>query len=164
MREVLAAGCRVTRKRCRPATPQESKVLEELAAQLKRELPCGHKLGDLVAAPGTITSCGACALEDRGPALDPAEARLLARVRRACMETEAFDSAALRGEIPLVLRPSSPAEAGEEGDASIAWAIEVPTFGGTTFGRTPRAAFRRALKAIADTADERRERAKGEGS
>lgn len=155
----------MARKRCRPATPQESKVLEELSAQLKRELPCGHTLGDLVAAPGCVTSCGACRREGRGPALDPAEAELLSNVRAACAaESNAHrDSDYLeRGELMFTLRPVTQAEYDATRDEwpdgePCLWKIELPTRGMGFFGATPRKAFRRALEGIAQDWTERAE-------
>lgn len=42
-----------------------SKAIAEMHEHFGRELPCGHKVADLISAPNTVTKCGACILEQR---------------------------------------------------------------------------------------------------
>ena len=46
--------------RARRAEKKAAAVVADFAKSLGGALPCGHTVGDLTWAPGTITSCGAC--------------------------------------------------------------------------------------------------------
>ena len=47
----------------RPINARVERMMKEFGERLRNPIPCGHTLGDLIGAPGTVTKCGACLAE-----------------------------------------------------------------------------------------------------
>lgn len=58
-------GAGVEQVVCGNADPEVAAAVTELVASLQNPLGCGHKVADLISAPGTVTRCGHCILEKR---------------------------------------------------------------------------------------------------
>lgn len=58
-------GAGVEQVACGNADPEVVAAVTELVASLGNPIGCGHKVGDLISAPGTVTRCGRCILEKR---------------------------------------------------------------------------------------------------
>lgn len=46
--------------RCGTKIPSAQRAVVEALERLGTKLPCGHELGDLTWAPGSVTTCGTC--------------------------------------------------------------------------------------------------------
>lgn len=106
--------------------------------------PCFEKLATLTMPKGRSLSPCPCAVAAAE------KAKRLEKVARVCALQK--DNARLEapGELVLYLSRLTPAEAKTQHGEENPWQIDLPDLGVTVYGKSPKAAFREALKAIVD--------------